>query len=963
MPSASSATSSALNEIGWDEGISIPVANVENKILEDELQKGQQQLNSLKNELSEHEDRVSAMHEHLKNVRQELQATQAFHGARKKQQETEEHMTKLAEREVGRLKQEIDRLQKELNELKDRENVCENNKFRLLQRLEDMKSQMNWDQQALQAWLEESAHKDEDAMIIEKYSRQDEYKIKELSNKIGYMVEEALKKKRHLDQEYTETLMAQLELDKTGDDFRQKHAERQELLSQWQQTIEQMQKRDEDMDMLALHLGKLRLETRNKEAQLKEKEQFYENEIANNKEFDTKITLAERNYGKIKQEYQDTEHQRDVFNSDLEVLKRTVDRTASDLEAARAQVKQMKRDYLKKQEDLKAIDKQVEALKLKLDNAVGKKMTAEERSIMLEATLKQEQSSQEKMQTELRQLGDIRYRRNNELFNLKTQIKNLETDMQGMRASIRNYNSKIVQLDQDSLKQMEIVYSQDFNIQSVERRIGRMRGERTNEETVELEAKIRELTKELEGRTAVHNMLTAQIKRLHEDVRKTKFALERVGAKKANITEKIADINLQLDNAGKESKRTIIRKQDLMVEANILKLEVKRLRDKLYKTTDGVVSLERNKMEMETAMKERQHEITVHIDMLNQQIRAADSERHNISAEVHERITRIDKLKKRFEIMMVSMAPPEGEEERSQAYYVIKAAQEKEDLQREGDILDANIRKSEKEIRALENTLRLLNSRNDTYRRSQKQVDESSDEMEQKQQMEEQLRAYNDKKRYKKRQIRELQEDLQVMQSTMDNLSRDGEAYNETIHDKQNKISSLKKEIEELECKLDRAAKMNLKIAHVVRPKSKEESPDECDFEVRVLCDLNHKALKHIAEAIQQCPEIGPAVHLHFTQAKLPLLPAVPSGTSGLSSRASSSSTQLSVRSLQSSSSQASVCSSASSHGSTKQPRDCGKPLPTRVTIGDDLTVTGSSHSAKSSPASSKAGSARSGRH
>ena len=41
-----------------------------------------------------------------------------------------------------------------------------------------MKSQMSWDQQALEAWLEESARKDEDNIILQRYMRQDEAKVK-----------------------------------------------------------------------------------------------------------------------------------------------------------------------------------------------------------------------------------------------------------------------------------------------------------------------------------------------------------------------------------------------------------------------------------------------------------------------------------------------------------------------------------------------------------------------------------------------------------------------------------------------------------------------------------------------------------------------------------------------------------------------------------------------------------------
>uniref|UniRef100_A0A7M4EUF6 Coiled-coil domain-containing protein 39 n=1 Tax=Crocodylus porosus TaxID=8502 RepID=A0A7M4EUF6_CROPO len=896
----SGSSASVLDELDWDDGFAIPVASAENQALEDELQKMQKEKANLQNQLTDLEERSEAMTLHLKNVRQEFNFTQSLYRARENEIETEKHFKSLAERELGRLKSEIQRLENEMISLREKKNNQENNIFKTTQKLEALRCQMNWDHQALEAWLEESARKDNDAVTIQKYAQQDDGKLRVLTLQIEKLTMEANQKRKNLDNELTETLTAQL-------------------------------------------LAETRQDIRKKQDAIKEKIRFLANETGNNMEYEKKIASTDRQAAKLRTEYQNQDASRVQLQDELDTLKTTVDRTASDLESMRTRVTNLKKEIQEKNIRLSLLKDQNMNLSNKLKFVTEKTLSLEEKAFRMEEILKEEERNVKEKETQMSQLKELHFKKTQELQVQQEKEKCLIAEIEGSQASLKNLNSRLRKLDADALKQQEITYNQDFYIQQVERRLSRLKGEVNTDERQVLEAKVAELKKTLEEKKNAYNLLHTQHKKVQSDIHFMKRAMDKTGKEMSGVMARIDELNLFNDKSDKEFKKAKAVKQDLMVEDNLLKLELKRLRDTLYNKAEQVLSLEKRKLLLNTAMAERTEEIKVHKAMLESQLRFVDQERQHVSAEFQERLSKIDKLRRRYEILTIVMMPPEGEEEKTQTYYVIKAAQDKEDLQREGDDLDAKIRKAEKEVVALENTLRVLNNCNSNYRNSFKKVTETSEEYEEKLQLEEEKRAADEKLRYKRRRTKELQEDVQSMENTLAIMLKQEAAYQEEREEKQAYVLQLNKVTNEQKPKLERIMKQCSRLSREVRSskKTKTETQEEKDIDLRELKDFNRTIDKLLVDVLEANPDLIKPFEAYFQQSGLELPTAASSGSSH-SSRSSSSQ-----------SSAASGRSSRSNKGSVSAQVSLPKVVDLSLSISPPASATGASSRSSSAASSS----------
>lgn len=853
----------------YDDFDDLPLfANEQSKALHREVKQRQVLLESLEKELAGQKERVQIMDEHLKNVVQEVGHTNGLLAAKRKETETERHLEALSQREIGRYMQEIRRMETGVDDLQVKLNGVQNSMFSANERMDQFKLQMNWNQEELEQWALAAQQKEDDSLALLKYSRADEVRCKELAMELERLSKAVVERRATIESMRAASSAKQVELDRTAESYRSLHSERQDLIKRWQDAIDTMRRRDEEINAMGDKYAGARDRRTERYEVLQQNIQRLKMQQEDNSEVQARIDMLERVVANKRGELIEQTQALGEFKDELGALRNALGAGAAELAETRRRQSALEKQVEDQTTALEAARARYQASKRMLGAENSKTQSAEQSVNDASQLLQQRQAELKRELKAMEALKAAMFRDSQRLYSFRKEEAALIADISGGQATLKNLQGKVHKLDQDQLRQQELIYTAEFQIQQMERKVARGLGERSDEEKIALRAQIKELEAELEQKSEEKRGLAAQVRNLTNELKVS--VRRRDGAKKqeADLAEGLNELNLECAAAEKCLAKAMADKEENMVQTDMIRLEVKRLQDILSSRTDEVFSLENRRQQLHISMEERKSEIAAHREAQRAAYRIAEEERHRVQLELTERRQVVDRLHTKYEVLHKGFALPEGLADAgrgggSQAYFVIAAAQRREELQRKGDALDAAISKAEREMRALSSTLQHLHARNVDLRLSFAKVDPTGVEAEKLRELEAQEKVVKDSLFRARKSLHRLHADfdedgarLSALEEQALRLRREAGGLEQARRQAEEEVETAKAAAAKAAEKLEERRQLLRQEAGV-----QHETLTEKKLRAEALQEAADVTLERLAQLAQEFPEIAHVLH------------------------------------------------------------------------------------------------------
>lgn len=300
----------------------------------------------------------------------------------------------------------------------------------------------------------------------------------------------------------------------------------------------------------------------------------------------------------------------------------------------------------------------------------------------------------------------------------------LQIEIQTLESSIRAISGNFSNQEKELARQMEIQYDIVSQSLKLESRVAKMQNQS------------KDLDPELIERHEIRQQLCLDTRTKRDKVKKELSSAEQTERHLKPLLFGNHSDHMELMNklVGRKSDceagvRLIATSREKLherlVEHSLLKMRVHQMAEMYNKQIEKFYNLEQHKLQLQLAVDERLLDLKCQVDLLNTKRKHLRAERDQLKADINERKLKIDALKARFELINELLGRNEDGTAVSAIQLKMETVQEKAILLDQGSKLNEKVLNAEADIKALENTLILLNFSNDKYKRKMGHVQDN----------------------------------------------------------------------------------------------------------------------------------------------------------------------------------------------------------------------------------------------
>lgn len=275
------------------------------------------------------------------------------------------------------------------------------------------------------------------------------------------------------------------------------------------------------------------------------------------------------------------------------------------------------------------------------------------------------------------------------------------------------------------------MHLQSFKVLDLERTLLQLQGTQIDPK---VEERNRHYLKQLEDQHAkiskTYHITQQQNKKLDDDMRQLTFIYNADMKKLENVNFTIKEAQVYYQGSVKLVKEKTHCNQELIVELSFLKLRVIDFTNYLDKCTEGKYNLVKHRAELRKTIKDRLVEVRSQMDLLALKRKHLQEEVGTLKADIGERNKHLEAVKARFELTSKLLGVNPDGSLITATQLRVEIAQEKQLLLDEGSDLNELVLKTEKEVKAMENTLAILTRCNDQYRKEMRSSEGNGESLE-----------------------------------------------------------------------------------------------------------------------------------------------------------------------------------------------------------------------------------------